>query len=99
MVRERGCTPRGHFTAYPQCVAEHHAHEWKREWCSEDTIGFNKEISCVRALREQHFEEARGWAGNLDLRAGDVRKACLSFPSKAAIGPRPARIQRHRPPP
>ena len=49
-------------------------------------LGSNKEISSIRTLRETHVEEALGWAGNLDLRAGNVRKACLSFPSKTAIG-------------
>ena len=76
----------GNFTADPQCVAEPHSQEWKREWCGEDTIGFTKEISSIRALSVMHVEEAREWAGNLDLRAGNVRKACLSFPSKTAIG-------------
>ena len=27
----------GAFKAYPQCVAEHHAQEWRREWNCEDT--------------------------------------------------------------
>ena len=76
----------GNFTADPQCVAEHYAQEWKREWDGEDTIGINKEICSVRAQCEMHVEEAREWAGNLDLRAGNVRKACLSFPSKTAVG-------------
>ena len=48
----------GVFTADPQCVAEHYAQEWKREWSCEDTIGFNMEIRCIRALREAHVEEA-----------------------------------------
>ena len=69
----------GNFTADPQCVAEHHAQEWKREWSSEDALGFDKEISGIRGLRELQVEEAREWAGNLDLRSGNVRKACLSF--------------------
>ena len=34
----------------------------------------------------KHVEEAPEWAGNLDLRAENVRKARLSFPSKTAIG-------------
>ena len=29
--------------------------------------GFNKETSSIRALRKKHVEEAREWAGNLDL--------------------------------
>ena len=66
-------------------MAEHYAQEWKREWGGEDKIGFKKEISSIRAPREMHVEEAREWAGNLDLRAGNVRKACLSFPSKTAV--------------
>ena len=76
----------GNFTADPQCVAEFDAHEWKRERSGEDAICFNKEISSTRALREKHVEEAREWAGNLDVRAEKVRKACLSFPSKMSIG-------------
>ena len=60
--------------------------EWKREWSGEDAIGFNTEISSIRGLREKHVEEAREWAGNLEFRAGNVRKDCLSFPSKTAIG-------------
>ena len=60
--------------------------EWKREWSGEDAICFNTEISSIRALREKHVEEAREWADNPDLRADNVRKACLSFPSKTAIG-------------
>ena len=32
--------------------------------------------------REKHVAEAREWASNLDLRAENVREACLSFPSK-----------------
>ena len=52
--------------------------EWKREWSGENAIGFNTETSSIRALREKH--------GNLDLRVENVRKACLSFPSKTAIG-------------
>ena len=54
--------------------------------CGEDAIGFNKEISSTRALREKHVEEARERADNLDSGAENVRKACLSFPSKTAIG-------------
>ena len=33
-----------------------------------------------------HVEEAREWAGNVALRAEDVRKACLSFSYKTTIG-------------
>ena len=51
----------------------------------EYTIDFDKEISSFRAQREMHVEGAREWAGDFDLRAEDVRKACLSFPSKTAI--------------
>ena len=47
---------------------------------------FNKELSSICVLLETHVEEAREWAGNIDLRAKNVRKACLSFPSKTAIG-------------
>ena len=75
----------GNFTADPQCVTELYAHEWKREWGSEDAIGFVKEIDSLRALREKHVAEARVWAGSLGLRADDIRKACLSFPSETAI--------------
>ena len=76
----------GNFTADPQCVAELYAQEWKREWGSEDAIGFIKEIDSIRALREKHVAEARVWAISLGLRADDIRKACLSFPSKTATG-------------
>ena len=41
----------GNFRADPQCVVVLYAHEWKREWSGEDAIGFNKEISSIRALR------------------------------------------------
>ena len=75
----------GHFTADPQSVAEHYAKEWKREWNVEDTIGFNKEIS-IRDLRDKHVAEAHECTRNLDLSAANVRKACLAFPSKTAIG-------------
>ena len=81
-IRDR----QGHFTADPQCVAELYAHEWKREWGNEDAIGFSEEMESIRALREKHVAEAREWASNLDLRAVDIRKVCLSFPSKTAIG-------------
>ena len=57
----------GNFTADPQCVAELYAHEGKRERGGEDAIGFNKEISSMRALREKRVEEVRESAGNLDL--------------------------------
>ena len=60
--------------------------EWKREWRDEDTIGFDKETSSIRDLRVKHVAEAHEWARNLDLTAASVRKACLSFPSKTAIG-------------
>ena len=76
----------GHFTADPQSVAEHYAKEWKREWSDEDKIGFDKETSSIRDLRFKHVAEAHEWAGNLDLSATSIRKACLSFPSKTAIG-------------
>ena len=67
-------------------TADPHAKEWKREWRDEDTIGFNKDISSLRDLRDTHVAEAHEWARNLDLSAASVRKACLSFPSKTAIG-------------
>ena len=95
VVWERGCTPdlplvirdnQGHFTADPQSVAEHYAKEWKREWHDVDKIGFDKETSSIRDLRVKHVAEAHEWARNLDLSAASVRKACLSFPSKTAIG-------------
>ena len=62
-----------------QRAAELYAHEWKREWEGEDVIGFVKEISSMRALREKHVAEARVWASSLGLRADDIRKACPSF--------------------
>ena len=80
----------GNLAADPLCVAEHCAQELKR-----DTIGFNKETSSFRARREQHFEEAREWAGNLGLRS----ESLSLFPVQDGDRPRPARIQRHRPPP
>ena len=76
----------GHFTADPQSVAEHYAKEWKREWRDVDKIGFDKETSSIRDLRVKHVAEAHEWARNLDLSATSIRKACLSFPSKTAIG-------------
>ena len=76
----------GHFTADPQSVAEHYAKEWKREWRNEDKHGFDKETSSIRDLRFKHVAEAHEWARNLDLSAASFRKACLSFPSKTAIG-------------
>ena len=95
VVWERGRTPpapAGHqrqsrkLHGRPASVAELYAHEWKREWGSEDAIGFVKDINSIRALREKHIAEARVWASSLGLRADDVRKACLSFPSTTAIG-------------
>ena len=74
------------FTADPQCVAELYAQEWKREWRNEDAIGFNTEIVSVRAVREKHVAGARVWASSLGLRAVNIREACLSLPSKTAIG-------------
>ena len=53
---------------------------------SEETIGLNKEVRSIRAQREMYVEEARECAANLDLRTENVRKACLSSPSKTAIG-------------
>ena len=50
---------------------------------NEDAIGFSKEIDRRRSLREKHVAEARVWASSLGLRAVDIRKACLSFPSMA----------------
>ena len=35
---------------------------------------------------KKHVAEARVWASSLGLRAVDIRKASLSFPSKTAIG-------------
>ena len=51
-----------------------------------DKIGFDKETSSIRDLRVKHVAEAHEWARNLDLSATSIRKACLSFPSKTAIG-------------
>ena len=48
--------------------------------------GFDKETSSIRDLRVTHVAEAHEWARNLDLSATSIRKACLSFPSKTAIG-------------
>ena len=66
---------------------------------AKDAIGIvkeNKQFSCSTG---KHVAEAHECASKLDLRAGNVRKACLSFPSKKAIGPRPAHVYRHRIPP
>ena len=49
-------------------------------------IGFDKETSSIRDLRVKHVAEAHERARNLDLSATSIRKACLSFPSKTAIG-------------
>ena len=68
----------GNFTADPQCVTE--------PLKDEDDIGSVKDINRKRALREKHVAEARVWVSSLGLRADDVRKACLSFPSTTAIG-------------
>ena len=78
VIRDR----QGHCTADPQCVAELYAQEWKPEWGNEDAIGFSKEIDSIRALRGKHVARA----SSLGLRAVDIREACLSFPSKTAIG-------------
>ena len=43
----------------------------------------NEQFSCSSG---KHVAEAREWASNLDSRAENVRKACLSFPSETAIG-------------
>ena len=67
-------------------MAEHYAKEWKRERRDVDKIGFDKETSSIRDLRVKHVAEAHEWARNLDLSATSIRKACLSFPSKTAIG-------------
>ena len=56
---------------------EHDPQERKREQGGEDTIGFNTEIRSIRALRETRVQESRARASNLDLRAGNPRKACL----------------------
>ena len=42
-------------------------------------------VDSIRALREKHVAQARVWASSLGLRAVDIRKASLSFPSKTAI--------------
>ena len=76
----------GHFTTDPQSVAEHYAKEWKREWRDVDKIGFDKETCSICDLRVKHVAEAQEWARNLDLSATSIHKACLSFPSKTAIG-------------
>ena len=76
----------GNFTADPQCEAELYAHEWKREWGGEDAISIVKENNQFSCSTGKHVAEAREWASKLDLQAGNVRKACLSFPSKKAIG-------------
>ena len=46
----------------------------------------DQETSSIRDLRVKHVAEAHEWARNLDLSATSIRKACLSFPSKTAIG-------------
>ena len=58
----------------------------------------NKEIRSIRALRESHAEEAAEWANGCDLRAENVRKACL-YPAEDGDRPRPTRKQRHCLPP
>ena len=85
---KRTHSPSSHWSSetVKKTSAELYAQEWKREWGSEDAIGFVKEINSIRALRGKHVAEARVWASSLGLRADDIRKACLSFPSKTAIG-------------
>ena len=68
----------GHFTADPQCVAEHDE-RMETEWCDGDTIGFNKEIHSVRGLREITSLEPVSGQESWILRATSVRKACLSL--------------------
>ena len=89
----------GHFTADPQSVAEHFAKEWKREWRDEDTIGFNKEISSIRDLRDKHVAEAHEWARNLDFERSECPQSLSLLSVQDSDRPRPARIQRHRPTP
>ena len=94
MVRQRRCTFRflvvrdsqGVFTADPQCVAKHYAQEWKREWGCDDACSFKQELQSMHALRETHVGEAGEWEYGPDLSAERTRKACLSVPSKTAIG-------------
>ena len=76
----------GVFTADPQCVAEHYAQEWKRDWDFVDICTFKQELRSPRALREAHVGESGEWANGLDLSAEKLRKAYLSFPSKTVIG-------------
>ena len=76
----------GNFTADPQCVAELYAHKWKREWGGEDAIGFVKEVTSQRALREKHVAEACVWASSLGVRADDIRKlVSLSHPEQRLV--------------
>ena len=76
----------GVSTAAPQCVAEHYAQEWKREWGCEDTFAFHQELRSIRALRETHFEDAGEWANGHDLSAVNIRTVCLSVLPKKVIG-------------
>ena len=48
----------GVFTADPQCVAEHYAQEWKREWSCDDARSCKPESQSIRASRETHVGEA-----------------------------------------
>ena len=90
MVCERRCPTRlavGRvFTADPQCVAELYAQEWEREWGCDDVCSFEQELRSNCALREAHVGDAGEWAYELDLSAENIRKACLSSPSKTSIG-------------
>ena len=47
---------------------------------------FRQRINSIRAFAGKHVAEAREWASSLGLRAVDIRKACLSFPTETAIG-------------
>ena len=105
VVWERGCTPRA-TAGYQRQSRKLHG---RLAMCGgivcpqlKNASGAAKTPSVsnsIRALREKRVAEARVWASNLDSRAENVRKACLSFRSKTGCRSRSARVHRHRTPP
>ena len=72
-------------------VAEIHAEPWRSKWGADDAIwkrpNFEKvNVKTFLKLRQQHLEEAKGFANDWDVTPAAVKKALGLFREKTSVG-------------
>ena len=76
----------GCFVSDPIKVAQIHAKPWIKEWRCDLHEEFKAEVQAFKDLRHDYLDDAPTWAATVDLQPTAIRRACMTFPARTAIG-------------